>query len=162
MADSDLVPRLREILDAGGGEPAGAERFVPLLTLDSGARCGLDRDARWLLVPEGDRPPVRFAPATAYLFHEVMEWKRRRFDDAIERAAGAQGLPGEEVLFSFPAVEVIRAVMAKQAAYLTRLALEWIGPTELRVLRREIKEATVTPNMPVPVRDLAERLLVPE
>lgn len=161
----ELSARLREILDAGGGEPldpAGAARFLPLLTLDSAARWGLDRDARWILVPEGGQPPTRFAPEAAHLFHEALERKRADFDDAVETAARAHGLPAEEVLFSFPAVEVIRAVLAREAAYLTHLALRWILPTELRALRREIHAVAVARGVPLPVRELAERLTVPE
>jgi hypothetical protein len=114
MDAQKLVERLGELIDGGGGEPAGAERFVPLVTLDSGARCGLDREARWLLLPDDGRPAIRFAAETAYLFHEALEWKRRRFDDALEEGARAHGLPADDVLFAFPAVEVIRAVLDKQ------------------------------------------------
>ncbi len=162
MEGTTLSARVKEILDGGGGEAAGAGRFLPLCTLDSGSRCGLDPEARWLLVPDDGRPPVRFSPADAHLFHEALEQKRRSFDDAVEEAARAAGLPGDEVLFSFPAVDVIRAVLAKEHPYLTRLALEWIGPTELRLLRAEIRAVTKTTNMPLPVKELAERLIVPE
>lgn len=164
MSASNLAARLQEIFEGGGGEPAGAGpgRLLPLITLDSGARCGLDREARWVLLPDDGRPAVVYGPDTAHLFHEALEWKRRRFDDALEEAARAQGLPAEEVLFAFPAVDVIRAVLAKGHPYLTRLALEWIGPTELRALRAEIRTVMQAPNMPLPVKDLAERLIVPE
>ncbi|MFT3772116.1 MAG: hypothetical protein QM820_42465 [Minicystis sp.] len=141
---------------------AEAERFLLLVTLDSGARCGIDREGRWVLVPEDGRAPVRWSEGEAHLFHEALEWKRARFDDAVEEAARALGLPAEDVLFSFPAIEVIRAVLAKQQPYLTRLALQWIGPTELRALRREILAVTRQDNMPVPVKELAARLVVPE
>jgi hypothetical protein len=165
MTAPDLVAKVREILEAGGGEPvdaAGTARFLLLVTLDSGARVGLDHEARWLLLPEDGRPATRFSPEAGYLFHEALEWKRARFDDEVEAAARALGLPAEEVLFSFPALDVIRAVLAKKAAYLTRLALQWILPTELRALRAEIKEVTTTLDMPLPVKDLAGRLIVPE
>jgi hypothetical protein len=59
-------------------------------------------------------------------------------------------------------VEVIRAVLARQSSYLTRLALEWIRPTELRELRREILAVREVPNLPVAVKQYAERLVVPE
>jgi hypothetical protein len=162
MDASNLVAQVQELLDGGGGEPVpgAADRFVPLVTLDSEARCGLDRTASWLLVPGDGGPTTRFAPGTAHLFHEVLEWKRRRFDDAIEDAARALGLPAEEVLFGFPSVAVIRAILAREHPYLTRLALEWIAPTELRELRPEILAVTRA-EMPVPVKDLATRLLVP-
>jgi hypothetical protein len=165
MDHADLRARVQALLDGGQGDPlpgAGGERFLALVTLDSGARCGLDREARWLLVPDDAGAPLRFSPADAHLFHEPLEWKRARFDDAIEEAARALGLPAEDVLFSFPAVAVIRAVLAKQVAYLTRLALSWIGPTELRELRRDILAVAKSREMPAPVKELADRLVVPE
>jgi hypothetical protein len=162
MTTESLAARLSEIFDAGGGEPAAEAQFLPLVTLDSGARCGLDREARWLLVPDDGRPPVRFDASAAYLFHEALEWRRARFDDALEAAARAHGLPPDDVVLGFPAIYVIRAVLSKQHPYLTRLALEWVGPTELRELRIEIREVTRTANMPVAVRELAERMVVPE
>jgi hypothetical protein len=164
MDVTTLGARVQEILEGGGGElvPGASERFLPLVTLDSGARCGLDREARWLLVPEGDRPATRCTPAAAHLFHEALERKRARFDDAIEEAARACGLPAEHVVDTFPAVFVIRAVLEKEHPYLTRLALEWIRPTELRALRAELVAVTKAASMPLPVKDLAERLIVPE
>jgi len=161
MSDLTLASRLAEILDTGG-EPAGDQRFVPLVTLDSGVRCGLDREGRWLLVPGDGRAPVRFDPGVAHLFHEALEWKRARFDDAVETEARALGLPAEEIVFGFPAIDVIRGVLAKEHPYLTRLALEWIAPTELRALRAELRAVTRTANMPLAVKELAERLVVPE
>src|ERR1700749_1379264 len=106
-----LGPRLSELLAAGGGETASTAeaRFLPLVTLESGARCGLDREARWLLVPGDGRAVVRAAPETAHLFHEVLGQNRSLFDDALEAAARAGGLPVDEVVFSFPAVDVVRA-----------------------------------------------------
>ena len=164
MDGTTFSAQVTELLDGGGGEPVagGPDRFLPLVTLDSGARCGLDREGRWLLVPGDDRPATRHTPATAHLFHEALEWKRARFDDAIEEAARALGLPAYAVADTFPAVEVIRAVLEKEHPYLTRLALEWIRPTELRELRVELRAVTKAPNLPAPVKDLAERLIVPE
>jgi hypothetical protein len=161
MTTRIAVP-LAELLDGGGGEPLGDGRFLALVTLDSGARCGLDREARWLLVPDDGRAPVRFEVESAHLFHEVLERRRGRFDDALEAAARAHGLSPDDVVLAFPAIDVVRAVLAKQHPYLTRLALEWLGPTELRALRSEIREVTRTPNMPLAVKELAERLVVPE
>jgi hypothetical protein len=158
---TELGKRVREILDGGGGETAGEHRFLPLVTLESGARYGLDAEARWLIVP-AEGPAIRYEVAVAHLLHEALEQKRDLFDEAIEEGARARGLPVDDVLFSFPAVEVVRAVLAREHAYLTRLALQWIRPTELRELRAEIKAVTRAPTMPVPVKDLAERLIVPE
>jgi hypothetical protein len=159
---TSLAACVSELLDAGNGELLGEERFLALVTLDSGARCGLDRDGRWLLVPDDGRAPVRFEAQDAHLFHEALEWRRARFDDALEAAARAHGLSPDDVVLAFPAIDVVRAVLAKQHPYLTRLALEWLGPTELRALRKEIREVIRTPNMPVAVKELAERLVVPE
>jgi hypothetical protein len=163
MDVSNLGARVQELLDGGGGEPlpGGDGRFVPLVTLESGARCGLDREARWLLVPDDGRPVVRCTADSAHLFHEALEWKRARFDDALEAAARACGLPAE-VVFAFPTVDVVRGVLAKQHPYLTRLALEWLHTTELRDLRADLREVTRTASMPLPVKELAERLIVPE
>ncbi len=159
-----LTARLTEVLDAGGGDPCpgGADRYLPLVTLDSDARCGLDAQARWVLVPADGRAPIRAAPDTAHLFHEVLEWKRARFDDALEAAARAAGLPVDEVVFGFPVVDVVRGVLAKEHPYLTRLALEWLRTTELRELRAELRAVAQSASMPLPVRDLAERLIVPD
>ncbi len=166
MNPTDLMTQVEALLDAGGGEPSpvdgGAGRFVRLVTLESGARLGLDREGRWLLVSDDGHAVTRCTPDAAHLFHEALEWKRSRFDDALERAALAQGLPGEAVILAFPAVEVIRAVLAKDHPYLTRLALEWLHPTELRALRAELRAVTRSASMPLPVKDLAERLIVPE
>jgi hypothetical protein len=162
MSRDELAARLAAILDAGGGAAAGDTRLVPLATLESGARAGLDREARWLLAPDDGRPPVRYEPSAAHLFHEVLEQRRTRFDEAIESAASALDLPAADIVFSFPAVEIVRAVLAKEHPYLTRLALEWLRPTELRELRREILAVTRGANVPLAVKELAERLVVPE
>jgi hypothetical protein len=159
---TSLAVRVSELLDGGAGEPLGEGRFLPLVFLESGANCGLDREARWLLVAEDGRAPVRFEVQNAHLFHEVLEWRRVRFDEALEAAARAHGLSPDDVVLAFPAVDVVRAVLAKQHPYLTRLALEWLGPTELRALRTEIRDVIRTPNMPLAVKELAERLVVPE
>jgi hypothetical protein len=160
MSEIDLGAQVRAILEAGGGEAVGERRVLPLVTLDSGARFALDGDLKWLLLPESG-PPIPWSPENAYLMHEPLEWKRARFDDTIEDAARALGLPALEVVFTFPAVEIVRAVMAKGAAYLTRLALEWIRPSELRELRKDILAVVTMPNIPVPVREFAQRLVVP-
>jgi hypothetical protein len=159
---TSLAVRISEVLDGGGGEPLGEGRFLALVILESGAKCGLDREGRWLLVPDDGRAAVRFEAQSAHLFHEALEWRRARFDDALEAGARANGLPPDDVVLAFPAIDVVRAVLAKQHPYLTRLALEWVGPTELRALRTEIRDVTRTPNMPLAVKELAERLVVPE
>lgn len=165
MERTDLAARVKTILETGKGEPlpgAAGERYLPLCTLDSGAQVGLDHEARWLIVPDDGKPATRWAEESAWLFHEPLEWKRSRFDDALEDAARTLGLPPEDVAFHFPAVEVIRAVLSKQASYTTRLALSWIRPTELRELRRDIVAVTKHEDMPAAIKAFAERLVVPE
>lgn len=164
MSQPDLGPHVKAALERGAGEdlPGAKGRILVLATLDSGARCGLDEAGAWILVNEGAAEPVRFSTDGAYLFHEALEWKRSRFEAAIEEGARALGLPESDVVFSFPAVDVVRAVLAKQAAYMTRLALEWLLPSELRELRADIAAVRKQDNMPAPVKQLAERLIVPE
>jgi hypothetical protein len=65
------------------------------------------------------------------------------------------------VLFAFPVADLVRAVLDKRISYLTRLALAWLRPTELRELRAEILAVSKDSFMPSPVRDLAGRLVVP-
>jgi hypothetical protein len=160
--DMPLATRVRELLDAGGGEPLESGRFLPVATLASGARLGLDASASWILVPEGGGPIRAYAAEHAHIFYEVLESRRDEFDDAIEAAARAAGLPPDEVVFSFPAIAVVRAVLTKSFPYLTRLALLWIRNTELRELRADLIAVSRSGDMPVPIRDLAERLIVPE
>ncbi|WP_437516635.1 hypothetical protein [Sorangium sp. So ce1099] len=155
----DLV---RELLEAGGGEPIEGGRFLPLVTLESGARVGLDSAATWVFAPEGGGAAQAFAPERGRIFFEVLESKRDDFDASIEAAAKAAGLPPEEVAFSFPAAEVVRAVLARGLPSMTRLALSWLRLTEVRALRADIMAVSRDPTMPVPIRDLAERLTVPE
>src|SRR6185503_3821684 len=128
---------IRSILEKGGGEVVGGLRLVPIVTLDSGARYGVDGELRWILIPEASAPTV-IGDETVHLLHEALEWKRDRFDEAIEQAARAIGLPESDLCFAFPAVALVRAVITKGSSYLTRLALLWIRPSERRELREEI------------------------
>jgi hypothetical protein len=162
MDQSTLRERVQAVLDAGGGQTADGHRFLPLITLESGGRYGLDADLRWLVVsPDGAAVSV-FTPSSGHLMHEALEWKREAFDGALEAAARSFDLPVDDVVFSFPVFDVIRAVFARKSSYMTRLALQWLRPTELRELRADIKAILDQPNMPRPVKDLAERLVVPE
>ena len=162
MNDTALVVRLREVFEGGAGAFQGALRFLPLVTLESGARIALDPDAHWVLVPGDGRPACVYSDEAAHLMHEVIEEKRERFDDALEKKARASGLPPDDVVMGFPAVPVVRSILAKKSSYLTRLALEWVLPSERRELREEILEVTRTDNMPAQVKELARRLLVRE
>ncbi|AUX22735.1 hypothetical protein SOCEGT47_032420 [Sorangium cellulosum] len=159
--DANLRDRVRELLEAGGGEPLEGGRFLPLVTLESGARVGLDSAGAWVFAPDGGAAQV-FAPGRGQVFFEVLESRRDDFDAGIEAAARAAGLPAEEVAYSFPATDVVRAVLAKGLPTMTRLALSWLRLTEVRALRAEIAAVSRDPTMPAAIRDLAERLTVPE
>jgi hypothetical protein len=159
MALGDEVGRL---LAEGRGDERAGVRFLPLVTLESESRFGLDAAAIWVAVPPDERPPFSCAPGDEHLLAEALEWKREKFDAALEEGARAQGLAPEDVVFAFPALELVRSVLATRSPYLTRLALLWLRPTELRALRVEILRVAADRELPAPVKDLAERLVVPE
>ena len=161
MAETELRERILAVLDAGGGEELGGQRFLPLVTLESGARYAIDAELRWIVIASNGEASVVSAEK-AHLLHEALEWKRDRFDAEIEAAAKTHGLPVDDLVFSFPVFDLARAVLSRQSSYMTRLALEWLRPTELRPLRAEIKAVLDKPNIPSPIKDLAARLVVPE
>jgi hypothetical protein len=158
--ESTLRARISEIFAKGEG--TGEPPFLPLVTLDSDARYGLDGELRWVLVAAEGSAPVAIDKANVHLLHEGLEWKRDRFDDAVAEAARAFALPEDEIVFSFPVIDLVRAILDKRVSYLTRLSLAWLRPTELRELRAEIVAVSKDSFMPGPVRSLAERLIVPE
>lgn len=149
------------LVEKGKGEPFGQVRFFPLITLDSGARVGLDQDGAFVFVRAEDPNIIPYSPEQAYVFHEVVESKRNHFDDALEESANALGLPGIDVSIAFPTLPIVRAVLAKNMHYTTRLALTFLRPTELRDMRDEIKRIAEDRYLPTGLRDFAERLLVP-
>ncbi|MEP7126923.1 MAG: hypothetical protein ABJE95_38685 [Byssovorax sp.] len=156
---STLAEQIAEIFAKGEG--FGEPPFLPLVTLDSEARYGLDAGARWILaVPEA--APLVIGKSNVHLLHEALEWKRTRFDDAVTESARALGLPEDEIVDSFPVFDLVRAIFEKKTSYLTRLALAWLRPSELREVRSEILLVSKDKFMPAPVRGLAERLVVPE
>jgi hypothetical protein len=161
-----LKERLVEVLEGGGGEAAAAaapgERFLPLVTLESEMRIGLDREAHWVAAPPDGRAPFRVEPGGEHALYEVLESKRGDFEAKLEAAAREHGLPADEVVLAFPAVDVVRGVIAKGLPYMTRLALLWILPSELRELRADVVKIAGANEMPAPIRDLASRLIVPE
>ncbi|AKT40055.1 hypothetical protein [Chondromyces crocatus] len=159
--DNPLATQLHELLEAGGGEPMTGGRYLPLVTLDSGARVGLDAAASWILVPDEGSAPRPYTLEQAHSFYEVLETKRQDFDDTLEEAARAAGLPAEEILFSFPAISIVRSVLDKGLPYMTRLALLWVRNTELRELRDAILTVSRSQEMPIAVRELATHLVVP-
>jgi hypothetical protein len=158
--ESTSSARIAEIFARGEG--SGEPPFLPLVTLDSEARYGLDAELRWVLVAAEGTAPVVIRKDNVHLLHEALEWKRDRFDDAVTEAARAFALPEDEIVYSFPVIDLVRAILDKRVSYLTRLALSWLRPTELRELRAEIVSVSKDSFMPAPVRGLAERLTVPE
>lgn len=152
--------RIRELVEAGGGEGVFGSRFFSLVELDSGARVGLDAAAHFcILWPEALHV---FSPDAGHMFHEVLEWKRTKFDDALEEGAKAHGLPGIEVSLAFPASGIVRAVLVKNMHYTTRLALQWLRPSELRDVQVEIRRIAEDRATPTALRDFANRLILHE
>jgi len=158
--DADIGAAVRALVEEGKGESIGRAKFFPLVTLDSGQRVGLDENARFALASEESSELEPFAAEEAYRFHEVCEWKRAKFDDALEDGARAQGLPPLPVSLAFPAVEVVRAVLAKNMHYTTRLALAWLHPSEIRDAQDEIRRVAADRQLPTALREFAERLVV--
>lgn len=165
MMDETRKERLREaigqVLEAGGGEPLLGSRFLALITLDSETRVGLDMEAQWVIAPGDGRDAFRCMPGSEHALYEVLESKRNEFEERLAEGARGHGLPGDEVVLAFPAVEVVRAVLSKGMAYTTRLALLWVIPSELRELRDDISRVSKAKETPAALKELAARLLVP-
>jgi hypothetical protein len=162
----ELVDGITARCEAGTAEALGEWRFVPVLELPSGARLALSLTqgggdgAVWLSVEEGR--VTAFAPGSELGFVEPLEQPRAAFESALEEGALAAGLPGEAALFSFPVLELARALLARGQPYFSRLVLLWLLPSELRPLRREIAAVAANDELPAALRDLARRLVVPE
>ncbi len=165
MTNDTRSPRLREALgpvfEGGAGEELLGSRFLPLITLDSDTRVGLDPEARWVVAPGDGRAPFRCEPGGEHALYEVLETKRNEFEARLAEGARKHGLPDDEVVLAFPAIEVVRAVLQKGMAYTTRLALLWPLPSELRELREDIARVATAKETPVALKKLAEHLLVP-
>jgi hypothetical protein len=156
-----LADAVREALDAGRGELVEGKRALPLVTLESGARVALVEGGAWaLLSPEGALRVV--GEGDAYVLHEVVEQKRADFDAALEGAARAAGLDADAVVLAFPSTAVVRVLLDRRVPYLVHLALRWLVPTELREVREEIVRVSKGSDLPLPVRELAQHLVVPE
>jgi hypothetical protein len=159
--EGTLGALVRALVEQGKGETLAGGRFFPLVTLDSGTRVGLDAEARFALASEDGTVVVPQIPEDGHLFHEALEWKRNTFDDALEEGARAHGLPPLEVSLAFPTPGIVRAVLAKNMHYTTRLALQWLRPSELRDVRDDLHRVADDRRIPTALRDLARRLLVP-
>ena len=152
--------RIRELVERNGGEIFLGTRFFPLVDLDSGARVGLDAEARFAITLADAL--CAYAPDDAHVFHEVLEWKRNDFDDALERGAAAHGLVPIEVSLAFPSTGIVRAVLVKNMHYTTRLALQWLRPSEMRDVQVEVRRLVNDRATPTQLRDFAARLILPE
>jgi len=155
----ELGPLVAALVEQGKGESISSTRFFPLVTLDSGARVGLDGEARFALIT-ADGELRTFSNEEGHVFHEVLEWKRSAFDDALEEGGKSLGLPGFDVSLAFPTTGIVRAVLQKNMHYTTRLALAWLRPTDLRELRDDIRRIAEDRYTPSTIRDLASRLIV--
>lgn len=158
--DRPLTEKIAEIFARGEGQ--GEPPFLPLVTLDSDARYGLDAQLRWILAGPDGAAPVVIDKGNVHLLHEALEWKRSRFDDAVADSARALGLPEDEIVDSFPVFDLVRALFERRVVFLTRISLEWLRNSELREVRAEILAVSKDPKMPGPIRDLAARRVVPE
>lgn len=158
---SPLADAVREAIDAGRGATFDGRAAIPLVTLESGAVVALGADLGWLVaLPDG-----RVLGATGgeeHVLHEVLEQKRDAFEAAMEQGARAAGLDADAVVLAFPATAVVRAVLARRVPFLVHLALRWLLPSELRELRADILRVATGSDLPRPVRELAEHLVVPE
>jgi hypothetical protein len=160
--DGSLGARARALVEEGKGEVVAGGRFLPLVTLDSGARIGLDAEGRFALADAEGGAVQPYADADGHIFNEALEWKRSSFDDALAEGARALGLPVDDVLAAFPVAGVVRAVLGKGMHYTTRLALHWLRPSELRDVRDDLLRITQDRTLPTPIRELAGRLCVRE
>jgi len=158
---NDLATRVAERIAEGAGESIAGASFLPLFALDSGAVIGLDATATWVIVPDDGRPPIICVSGAEHALIEAIESKREDFDAQLEAAAREKGLPPEAVSFAFPAVALVRGVLSGPSAYLIRLALRFLRPTELRDVRAEIVAIAESKNLPGSTKDLAKRLIVP-
>jgi len=153
-----LRTRLELVLAGPGVESWGGTSVVPIATLESSMRLGLAATG-WMGITDGGAV-LACAGEALGRFYEIVEQSRDSFDEALEKGAHEKGLPPDVVALSFPAVEVVRAVLGKDSTYLIRLALLFLRTSELREMRAEIEAVTKRSNVPVPIRQLAERLLV--
>lgn len=157
-----LKQALSAIFEAGGGEDAADSRVLALAALESETRIAIDAEKRFYALPPEGRAPFRCEPGNEYMFYEVLESKRSAFEDQLCEAARKHSLPENELLSAFPSIEIIRGVLEKNMAHTTRLALLWALPSELRELRADIIKASKAKNMPAAIKQLCERMVVPE
>ena len=135
--------------------------FVSLLTLDSGAQYGLTRSGEELVwAVKSDAELTAFSSSTAKRFVELIEHNRRDLDDRIEAAAADKGLPPIETALSLPVFELARILLRGPSHHFLFATMRWLQPTDLRELRDELKKIAENEELPQPMRDLAQRLVV--
>jgi hypothetical protein len=159
--DATFSQAVRALAGEGKGESIAGSPFFALVTLDSGARVGVDGEGTFAIASAENDALAPYTEEEAHIFHEVLEWKRNLFDDTLEEGARTHGLPPVEASLAFPAVGIVRAVLAKKMHYTTRLALAWLRPSELRDVQDDLRRVTQDRQLPTQLRDFAQRLLVP-
>ncbi len=162
---AQLKDRIAGIIDAEQGESIGGATFVPLISLDSGRRCGLTAELSWAVASEpgaAQETLEMFEQGHERSLFELLEWERSDLEGQLEEIAKEHEIPVEPLLLAVPAEKLVRAALATGSSFYARLALRWLLPTELRLLRQEIKEAASNKELPVAVRELAAHLVVPE
>ena len=157
---SDLAEAWLTLVEEDKADEVAGKAFIPLIKLDSGCDYGLAEGPTWAR-SDGTTLTV-FSADTVRAFVEVFEHPRREFEDRVEKRAGEVGLPATEAAWSFPALQLVRAMLAEETAYFVRLALLWLLPTELREMRADIQAVSEREEMPQALRDLAVHLCVPE
>ena len=168
--DAAQPSALQKALGSVDCESIADRRFVALLTLDSGMRYGLHFDVdeqgvvthapAWAVEREGAL--TCFDVDTAKHFVEVLEHDRRQFEERLEARAREVGLPEMDVVFSFPAFDLVRAMMSSESHHYMRLGMSWLLPSELRELRAALITIRDNGELPDRLRSLAHRLVVPE
>jgi hypothetical protein len=148
-----------QLVEDGVAETLGDEQFVSVLKLVSGARYGVVAGLRWAVV-DGERFTL-FGAGNEKAFVEALEYVRADFDDQLEAGAAARGFDGMALMFAFPAIELVQAMLLSGSPHFSRLALAWLRPTEIRAVRDELIAVTKDTLLPKAVRELATRLVVP-
>ncbi len=160
--NEQLRERIGELIESGKGQSVADTVFIPLLTLDSGSVIGLDKEAHWVATSPDGTSVHPFGPGEEKWFYEAAENPRSDFEEQLGQGAKQAGLEADPVVFSFPSVDLVREVLGINSQYFARLGLLWLLPSELRPLRKEIVAVAENDKYPRQVRELAQRLVVPE
>lgn len=142
-------------------EHVGADVFIPIFSLESGTRFGLDEHGGWAMVEAGAQQLIQFQTGKEMYFLELLEHARDAVEVQIGEGAAKQGLPSDGVTWSLPAIELVRVVCQLRKPHFCRLALLWLLPSELRELRDELAALSEDHKLPQALRDLASRLAGP-